>query len=844
MFSMHPLRGRSDWYYEQVASGREDYYAEARKGGDAAGRWVGTAAKDLRLSGPLCAGQLARMSSGQHPASGEPLLRRRVKPRWTRHGAGSRTVTAEPVGGYDLTFSASKSVSVLYAVGDAAVREAVRESHDAAVRDALGYLEREACVTRRGRGGRYRLRGAGFVAAAYRHVASRARDPQLHTHVVVANMAEADERWTRLDGVSLFRHGKTAGFLYQASLRGRLTDTLGVAWTAIENGHAEIAGVPQGVLEEFSRRRRAIEDELRRRGLSGPRAAQIAALDTREAKDLAVAPRSLHDEWRARAGEHGLTPARLASVMGRATCREPRMSDIARAGRRLMGPYGLTRRASVFDRRDVVQAWAELIGAGAPAAIERVADEWLGSSAVTRLEPVSEAGKPARFSTSELLAIERRLGRLARERRGEGCAVASERAVEMAIGARPTMTAEQVALVRRVCGSGAGVEVVRGLAGTGKTFALAAAREAFAANGFRVTGCALQGRAALELEREAAIPAVTVARLLSDLRTGRSVVDGSVLVVDEAGMVGTRQLAELVAHASRAGAKVILVGDDAQLPELEAGGAFGDLARRHGATGLRRVVRQRDRRDVRDLARLRRGEAAAAFESLRGRGRLTVSEDGDTSRETMVDAWFAGHARSSRDGAAVMLARRHRDVRELNELARARLRAAGRLAGDHDLGPRVFAVGDRVVAGRNDERLGVRNGTLGTIAAVDARARALHVAADDGRRLRLPFAYARARRADGLPQLDHGYALTVHRAQGSTWARSYVLAGQDLFREEAYTALSRHREEVFVYITRSGLRDALDDDVHDIARAASGSRAQRLASSIADRFAPSRSPER
>lgn len=156
--------------------------------------------------------------------------------------------------GYDLTFSAPKSVSILYAVGGREVRSAVRESHDRAVRDGLAYLEREACVARRGAGGHRRLLGEGFVAAAYRHVASRARDPQVHTHIVVANVVEAEGRWSRLDGASLFRHGKTAGYLYQASLRRLLTERLGVAWGPVENGHADIAGVSPSVLDEFSRR--------------------------------------------------------------------------------------------------------------------------------------------------------------------------------------------------------------------------------------------------------------------------------------------------------------------------------------------------------------------------------------------------------------------------------------------------------------------------------------------------------------------------------------------------------------------------------------------------------------
>jgi conjugative relaxase-like TrwC/TraI family protein len=790
MFSMHPLRGRSDWYYEQVASGREDYYAECGAADDSAGRWLGAGADRLGLSGAVAPGQLGAMSDGRHPTDGSLLLTRRSRlMKWTRRGPNARATVAESVTGYDLTFSAPKSASVLYAVGDADTSQPVRAAHDLAVRDAVGYLEREACVTRRGKRGALRLRGDGFVAAAYRHVASRARDPQVHTHVVVGNMTAADGRWTRLDGATLYRHGKTAGYLYQASLRLRLTEALGVEWTAVRNGHAEIIGVPEGVLAEFSQRRRAIEEEMLRRGLSSARAAQIAALDTREAKDLAVAPERLRADWRARAAEHGLTRESLRRLFDRASVRQPATSDLAREGRRLSGPDGLTARVSTFDRRDAVQAWAATLVHALPDRVERLADRWLASRHAVQLEPAQAPGYCSKHTTPGLLATEQRLRRHVRSRRSQGCAAVSAPRVEAALACRSSLSDEQASLVRAICCSGNGVDVVRGLAGTGKTFALGAAREAYRLEGLRVIGCALQGKAALLLEEEAGIPSWTVASLLGQLRDGEPLGAETVLVVDEAGMVGTRQLAELVDRASDQGAKVVLIGDEGQLPELEAGGAFGDLARRDRTAELRRVRRQRDPRDVADLRLVREGQGLEAIRSMHRRGRVVIGADADDTRRRMVAAWREAHDRSARDGPAVMLARRHRDVRELNALARRALSADGRLGREVRLGDRAFAPGDRVIAGRNRPSLGVRNGMLGTVLAVDERRGAVHVRSDDGRDLRLPFSYVTASRPDGLPQLDHGYALTTYRAQGSTWARSFVLGSQDMYREEAYTVL-------------------------------------------------------
>jgi conjugative relaxase-like TrwC/TraI family protein len=204
-----PTAGR--YYVEQIAQGREDYYAGE---GEAPGRWVGAGTTVLGIAGDLDEGAVERLLSGRHPQTGEQLR---------------LPLSTNAVAGYDLTFRAPKSVSVLFAVGGAEIAEAARHAHEAAVDDALGYLEREACVARRGRGGKHVVDGRGLVAAAFRHRASRAGDPLLHTHVVAANETLGpDGRWTALDGRPLYRHAKTAGYLYQASLRARLTASLGV----------------------------------------------------------------------------------------------------------------------------------------------------------------------------------------------------------------------------------------------------------------------------------------------------------------------------------------------------------------------------------------------------------------------------------------------------------------------------------------------------------------------------------------------------------------------------------------------------------------------------------------
>src|SRR3954453_15441816 len=269
--------GQAGYYLEQaqgsvtragaLRSGVEDYYLG---GAEAAGVWTGDGARALGLAGEVDATRLDRVLAGAHPATGDPLGR----------------VVAGRVPGFDLTFSAPKSVSVLFGIGDDDLRAAIRDAHDQAVADALGYVERHAGMTRRGRGGVHVIAGRGLVAAAFRHRTSRAGDPQLHTHVLVANvLLGADGGWSTLDGRRIYAHAKTAGYLYEARLRAILTRELGVAWGPVRNGIADVGGVPAKVMRAFSRRRADIEAELERRGATSAGAARVAALATRRAKN-------------------------------------------------------------------------------------------------------------------------------------------------------------------------------------------------------------------------------------------------------------------------------------------------------------------------------------------------------------------------------------------------------------------------------------------------------------------------------------------------------------------------------------------------------------------------------
>ncbi len=754
--------GPSEQYYlDQVARGREDYYAGH---GEAHGQWWGSGADELELSARVEADALSRLLQGQAPGGGG--------------GGRLREVGEGAVTGFDVTFSAPKSVSVLFGVGDERITAQVAAGHDAAVQDALGYVEREAAFTRRGRGGVRQVAGEGLTVARFAHRTSRAGDPQLHTHALVANLIRAEGKWGTLDGRLIYAHARTAGFLYQAALRRELTERLGVEWGPVHRGTAEVLGIDRQVREHFSRRRVEIVERMREVDGRSARSAQAAALETRRVKEYDIPLGRLREQWRARAAEYGLDQAALM----RAVDRDPQPAAITALSLR-----ALTREASTFDRRAVIRAVAEHAPSGAHVReIEAVADEVFRSPEVTRVD------QKGRYSTFEMLELERDLLKTVQESRGQHVARVTDPVADEVLAERVDLSGEQREVVRALTTSGDGVQVVRAPAGTGKTFALEAARQVWEQDGHQVFGAALSARAALELEQHAGIDSCTIARLKDDLQRGYGPDKNDVLIIDEAAMVGTRDLARLVEHSGRVGAKVVLVGDDRQLQEIDAGGAFRRLAKDNGLT-LSEVRRQREQWDRDALSELRDGQLELFADAYLQHGRIVARPTAERVRETLVADWWQAARQPGCD--AVMIAHRRSDVAELNQRAREARRAHGDLGRDElEAGERAFASGDRVIATRNARDLDLANGQRGTITTINAEHQSVKVHLDGGREVQIDQAYLAA------GHLDHAYAITAHKAQGATVDQAFVLGTEDLYREWGYTALSRHRDQARFYL--------------------------------------------
>jgi conjugative relaxase-like TrwC/TraI family protein len=794
--------GQEAYYEQQVAGGLDDYYAGR---GESPGIWAGRGAELLGLAGVVEDGDLGTLLRGLDPASGTrlrtPVRERSITVRVLDSESGEwreEQKRLAPVSGFDLVFSCPKSVSVVHALtDDEGVRREISEAHEASWQAALGYLEREACVVRRGRGGTSREHGEGFVAAAFRHRTSRAQDPHLHTHVIVANFARsADGEWRALDGEAILRtYRLAAGYLYEANLRHELTRRLGVGWTEPFKGMAELESVPEEAVRAFSTRRQSLLEHMEARGTEGFAASRVAALATREAKEQVDLPQ-LRAEWESRAAEHGLGRRELRALAGQPHLAPPAI-DLAEAGEQLLGRDGLTAKQTTFTMPELVRAVAGGARSGATAVdVLDAADKLATFPGVELVDAERAPGRPARFTTRELLEVEREALEIALAGRDvDAPHAAPGRAL---IEERARLTDEQRALVREACMSRDRVVCAVGVAGSGKTTALRVLDTAYRQAGVPVLGAAPSGRAADELTTATGIRSTTMHRLLLDAQHEGGLPQGCVLVVDEAGMAETRVLTPLLRLVDDAGGKAILVGDPGQLPAVGAGGLFPALCDRLGAIGLSENQRQHDPVERDALAHLRSGDPEPYLAHAASGGRLHLEGDATSAKSRLLEDWW--QAAEHDLGGTVMLAYRRDDVRELNDAARALMLRAGRLGPEAvQFGRREFRVGDRAICGQNDTRCNVRNGTRGTVVDLELESQTLILETDAGTLRRLNAEYAAG-------HVTHAYALTGHAAQGATVDGAYVLLRDEgALREWGYVACSRARTETRLYGTGESL---------------------------------------
>jgi conjugative relaxase-like TrwC/TraI family protein len=797
------------------------------------------------------------------------------------------------VTGFDLTFSAPKSVSALWALGDSATAAEAMAAHRAAVRAGLAYLDTHTALSRRGTDGTEQLGSAGLVAAVFDHRSSRAGDPQLHTHALVLNKVLcSDGRWRTLDATELFHHKKSAGMIYQSALRNEMHQRLRVSFHEVnENGQADIAGVSDELLKLWSKRTAKIDAEagpkiaeyekrLGRTLSSSERAGVVktAVLKTRARKQHAELS-ALHATWKAEAARAGWTPDRLsravrlrtpparaeqqARVLPTGPTGAPslaRPTGPVRPGVEQSGPqvatgvlpthqrvlpaatgaelagsadagvaaaalHGAGTRRAVFSRAAVAgQVAAHLPNAGLSAGevverVEQLTDLALKLDDAVPIDLQSVGVTPrasdARYATVQVLTAEARILDLAaRGRRGSYGQVPLT--ALMPLGRDGRLDPSQYRAVLHLAAGGDFLSVLTAPAGAGKTSTLGAAARAWPDAGYRVVGLAPSARAAAELATATGGPADTLAKWLHTHHNtpagtqDASALDGrTVVIVDEASMASTLDLDPLIAAAARVGAKVVLVGDPAQIGVVNGpGGMLGALAHAgHGVelAGIHRFSQPWERQA--SLA-LRHGKAEALV-AYRAAGRVHPCKDGDTALDGVFAHWATARA-DSQD--ALMLARTRVDVDALNQRARAAAVAAGEVTGPVTVaGGRDWQAGDVLRTRRNDRRLTVGDGHVRN----GDRFQVLGPGPQDGLivedltgrgRTVLPAAYL-------AEHAEYGWASTIDAAQGATADIGVVLVRPGMDREHLYVAMTRGRHGNHAYITPDPLTDN-DDHGH------------------------------
>lgn len=832
-----------------VLRGRADYYS----GHESPSRWMGSGLHrlDLNEGGALDSDVFAGLMAHRTP-NGEKMTVSRS------HGK---------VAAYDHTFSAPKSVSLLYAYGDDEIRSAVVAAHRQAVSDAFGYMEERCSISRvsqrhtdpdgESRTTSRKVGSEGYVAAGFDHFTSRANDPQVHTHVVVINRVWAEGGWRAIDAKVGYAHLKAGGTVYQASLRKELTQRLGVAWQEVHDGMADIAGFSPELLRHYSTRRQEIEAAVERYMAetgreAHPRVYQKFTLETRQPKAYPRGEAAVTQEMK----DYGITTNIVEHWNQLAVTAPEDVEAVVRNSLGVAAPTSrpveayrwsetpiveeMADRRAVFTERDLLPGVAGFLPEGATPnelidSARRVLEDGLDSGRIIRVIPHRGAAlrlpDGLHLSDDELAVVQSLSPHV--DVSGRGSDVVSGEAryttriqlqreqhvldavtttspvmvdrdtLESAIATRG-LVSEQAAAARHLADLDGRLVALVGPGGSGKTRAVGAYADSARAAGHHVVGVATSATAARRLGEELSggwSGTIAMMRYQLDSYDIR-LPEGTVIVVDEASMVSTRDLAWLVSQAEHCDGKIVLAGDPKQLPSIDSGGLFHRIvADGHGVITDLAQVNQRQTLDVdrHALAKLRQGQVASAIHEYGEAGRLHLGGDEYTTKTALIDAWWTDAQTHGVDQVRILASRRD-EVAMLNQLARVHMQAEGLLDG-----PVVtsrwgteFRAGDRIVVRDNwYAHSDLRNGQTGTITTINPDIRTVTFLRDiDGVVVELPPSYVDS-------SVDHAYAQTIHTAQGQTFGTTHLYVDTGVAAEHGYTALSRARDETHLWVNTS-----------------------------------------
>ncbi|MBB2154819.1 relaxase domain-containing protein [Gluconacetobacter diazotrophicus] len=808
-----------------IGRDRAAYYLDNGTGEDA-GTWWTTATLEKGKPFPFVTnGNVVDPRTFRDLAAGrDPLTKTDLMQTNSEHRAG-----------YDLQFAAPKGVSIMWATADAEQRELIEQAQHEAVAAALDYMhENGFIVTRRGHGGKIKETPAELMAGTFLHTTSRAGDPQLHTHAVLLNICRrADGTTGGIDNYELLKHQQEMGVVYRLALTERLERTLGIR-TEKDERNFRVIGIPEKLEQTFSKRANDIAEVADKMGVDTRTqrdAARIIAMNTRGSKDELPTRSELMSKWDAELRQEGWDRASVwESARAAARIKNTQPADEISAERRAVTE--ITEHDAVIEERTLVGTVLEHCQGRGMSLAEALKGAHRAKESVDLIELTGNDPAESRnqlYATPAMIDAEREIVRIAYERKDERDYVPNAN-VERAIANRPTMRAEQANLVRHALNRD-GVCVVEGDAGTGKSFSLGAVAEAARESGCQVWTVAPSHQAEKVIREETDTDKNHSMVLRAFLNRANDpehphaikLQRGDVVILDEAGMVGTYEMRELMRIAANADAKLILSGDSKQLQAVAAGSPFRMIKTTLGGGRLADIQRQKvvwQRNASMDLANHKVEEALTAYAE---NGHIIID-----SRERIMASMaddFRTSCERDPDATRLVIARTNAEVRDLNADLRNVSRELGVLHGaDVEVtaigrgrrikpAPMQIAVGDRVVFGENVQAGGntIRNNDIARIERIESGAEGdprVTLKFDRGYQVEARWSELVGKRDSydeddprrTIPRVQHAYATTAHGAQGASVDEAFVLNRAGLDSELLYVAMTRHKQDVRMYV--------------------------------------------
>tara|TARA_R110001583_G_C5669027_1_gene410514 strand:+ start:3262 stop:5796 length:2535 start_codon:yes stop_codon:yes gene_type:complete len=774
-------------YYSDLA--KDDYYLS---GGEPKGMWAGLGARCLGLTDKVDTKDYRHVFRGYAPG-GTPLCE--------NHGDKHRA-------GWDLTFSAPKSVSLVWALLDEKERQQIQAGQLKAVKQGLHFIEKHAAITRRGHGGQQQESVVGLVGALFEHSTSRAQDPQLHTHCLIANIAPRhDGTWGTLESRHLFLWQKAAGAVYRATLANHLREMGFHIEQPDEKDHFEVKGVSRSICRHFSKRAQAIEAAMETLNVSNSssKIGDTIALNTRAHKQRIDRP-ALFKEWHSMLNTLGFTSKHLASIQDKNIEVVPMPLPLSSIIERVVEKQAVFRLQDLYAAVAIEAQWQHT---------DLCEIEYTVQAMIEQQDIVSlgcDLTNNQLFSTPAMIALEKILIEHADKLQQQNHYQLPEHIISHAVAQQAihqgfSLSDEQIEGVFSMCQSS--LDILQGAAGAGKSTSTQAVKIAYESMGFNVIGATIARQAANQLEEETGIASSTLAKLLTELESGKTKLTNTVVVVDEAGQLSSPDLTTLMTAIYNAGGKLILVGEQQQLDAITHTGSLRYLSQRQGCARVKTIRRQRQPWAREAVSQLRSGNSIDALLAHQQRELLHFADDAQQARSQLVNQWQK-YCQTNPDKDTMILAQRWRDVKPLNDLVRQVHQAQGNLGNENIeldcvVGNNImtfqFSMGERIRFTRNDYRKDLTNGQLGTIESVEKNGEDVHftVRCDDGRSV----SFNRSDYCDenGNLFMVQSYATTVYASQGSTVDGDvfvYYTSGMD--RSASYVAGSRHKDNCHWFV--------------------------------------------